>query len=462
MDLVSGIKEAIKLKGSSVVTAPYFISILEDFQAFAEEGINAFAAPKILKAICADAFVQQIISTKSPRKHLGFGIKNAIFNIGNQYGYDQDIVADILKKLLIGTGIISDTKDWDDIVGIQPTKSKTKSVNIQPKAGIKKSKEGKTAIPRNRKPVLKIIVFTVIALIIIAIGIYGAILSLNTSFNKDKVITLDFKQKIELPYTKERVAVPILSNAKNIKSVYVSDWCKVKVKGKKNIIIKCEKNASGQFRTADIVIDADGLKKDLLITQACKTVAPEIKIKNISCDFYAIKDSQRGLEVQYTISSSGYNEKQFQSIITFYSAEERIPFPSFDDNYSLNGQCAIIENLEIDNGEQIVKSFIPYFAMPKLPNKSDNIFVKLNISKFTQKINISLYPNDSGEAVSIYSKDKLVRFQGINDPGIAYSSVQRSDVQTPFKAFDTSLSLWFYIVISLIGLIVITATIANS
>ena len=100
--------------------------------------------------------------------------------------------------------------------------------------------------------------------------------------------------------------------------------------------------------------------------------------------------------------------------------------------------------------------------MPKLPNKSDNIFVKLNISKFTQKINISLYPNDSDEAVSIYSKDKLIRFQGINDPGIAYSSVQRSDVQTPFNAFDTSLSLWFYIVISLIGLLAMMATITNS
>lgn len=462
MDLVSGIKEAIKLKGNSVVTAPYFIGILEDFQAFAEEGINTFAAPKILKAICADASVLQIISTKSPRKHLGFGIKNAISNIGNQYGYDQDIIADILKKLLIGTGIISDTKEWDNIVGITPTQNKGKSVKAIPQAKIRKNRKGNKTISKTREPSIKVILITIAAISILAIGIPIVIRCFDASADKDKIITLDFEPKIELPYSNEKVTIPILSNAKDITPIYVSDWCKVKVKGKKNIIIKCEKNASGQFRTADIVIDADGLKKDLLITQACKTVAPEIKIKNISCDFYAMKDSQRGLEVQYTISSSGYNEKQFQSIITFYSAEERIPFPSFDDNYSLNGQCAIIENLEIDNGEQIVKSFIPYFAMPKLPNKSDNIFVKLNISKFTQKINISLYPNDSGEAVSIYSKDKLVRFQGINDPSIAYSSVQMSDVQTPFKAFDTSWSLWFYIVISLIGLIVITATIANS
>ena len=75
----------------------------------------------------------------------------------------------------------------------------------------------------------------------------------------------------------------------------------MKVKRGKYIIIQCEKNASGQSRTANIVIDADGLKKDLLITQTGKPVTQKIKIKNILCDFYAIKESQRGLEVQYTI-----------------------------------------------------------------------------------------------------------------------------------------------------------------
>ena len=101
MDLISGIKEAIKLKGSGIITAPYFISILYDLQAFAEEGINASAAPNILKAICNDTTVLKIVSGKYPRKLFGFGIKNIISNISRQYGYDKDIISDILKKLLI-------------------------------------------------------------------------------------------------------------------------------------------------------------------------------------------------------------------------------------------------------------------------------------------------------------------------------------------------------------------------
>ena len=422
MDLVSGIKEAIKLKGSSVVTAPYFIGILEDFQAFAEEGINTFAAPKILKAICADASVQQIISTKNPRKHLGFGIKNAISNIGNQYGYDQDIIADILKKLLIGTGIISDTKEWDNIVGIQPTKSMTKSVNVQPKAGIKKNKKGKTTISRNRKLTAKIIAYTVISLVIIVIGVSVTIRSLHKSIDKDTVITLDFEQKIEVPYSNERITIPVSSNARNIKTIYTSDWCKVKVQRKKNIIIKCDQNKSGQARSANIVIDANGLKKDLFITQACKPVVSKLKIKNISCDFYAMKDSQRGLEVQYTINSSGHSNKELQSVITFSSYQSRkdaVPLPAQDKDYADNGQCAIIQGLTINDGSNTIKAFIPYSAMPELPEQSDNILMKLHITEFAFEIKINIYDIDCQKSVCEYKK--RIGFQGLADHRRVYN-----------------------------------------
>lgn len=424
MDLISGIKEAIKLKGSSVVAAPYFIGILEDFQAFAEEGTNTFAAPKILKAICADAFVQQIISTKSPRKHLGFEIKNAISNIGNQYGYDQDIVADILKKLLIGTGIISDTKDWDDIVGIQPTKRMTKSVNVQPKTGIKKNKKGKTAIPRNRKLTVKPIAYTVISLIIIAIGVSVTIRSLHKSIDKDQdnVITLDFEQKIEVPYSNERITIPVSSNARNIKAIYTSDWCKVKVQRKSNIIIKCNQNKSGQIRSANIVIDADGLKKDLLVTQVCKPIVPKLKIKNISCDFYAMKDSQRGLEVQYTINSSGYSNKELQSVITFSAYQSRkdaVPLPAQDMAYADNGQCAIIQNLTINDDTNTIKAFIPYSAMPELPEKRNNILMKLHITEFAFQIKISIYDIENRKSICEY--EKRIGFQGLADYSRVYN-----------------------------------------
>lgn len=422
MDLVSGIKEAIKLKGSSVVTAPYFIGILEDFQAFAEEGINTFAAPKILKAICADASVQQIILTKSPRKHLGFGIKNAISNIGNQYGYDQDIIADILKKLLIGTGIISDTKDWDDIVGITSAQNRGKSVKAKPQAKIRKNRKGNKTISKNRKQTIKVILIAIAAILILAIGTPVIIRSLNTSIDNDKVITLDFEQKIELPYSNGRVTIPILSNAKDIAPIYISDWCEVKVKRGKYIIIQCEKNASGQSRTANIVIDADGLKKDLLITQTGKPVTQKIKIKNILCDFYAIKESQRGLEVQYTINSSGYNNEELQSVITFSSYKSRkdaVPLPAQDKAYADNGQCAIIQDLTVNDGSNTIKAFIPYSAMPELPEQSDNILMKLHITEFAFQIKIIIYDIDRQKSVCEYKK--RIGFQGLADHSRVYN-----------------------------------------
>ena len=235
---------------------------------------------------------------------------------------------------------------------------------------------------------------------------------LHQETTDDSYPALYFNQELEVPYSKGEASTPISSDSKK----YSSDGSKAK-----------------------------------------------IKISNITCDFYALKAGQRGLAIQYKINSSGYDNKRFRSVLTFYSTQDRRPLPALDESYSVNGQCGIINELTINNGEQIVKDFIPYSAMPKFPKQSDNTFVDMNIAKYTLKINFKLYEIGSDDTISIYSKDKQIRFQGLDDHETVYAT-KRTNAATSLNNnnFDICIATWFKILIALICFIVIMATIANA
>ena len=58
-----------------------------------------------------------------------------------------------------------------------------------------------------------------------------------------------------------------------------------------------------------VVFDSvEEISKTLTVRQAYNTERSKIKISNITCDFYALKAGQRGLEIQYKINSSGYDK----------------------------------------------------------------------------------------------------------------------------------------------------------
>lgn len=476
MDLISGIKEAIKLKGSGIITAPYFISILYDLQAFAEEGINASAAPNILKAICSDTTVLKIVSGKYPRKLFGFGIKNIISNISRQYGYDKDIISDILKKLLIGTGIISDTKEWETIIP-QPSKgslnSTANNTSILPpfisnpaKSIINISKnitqsgqQPTSSQPVNKKPNQHNFRLITIAIVILCFVSAIAVCIFKTA-EKQETISYNYPdtephQELAISYTKGKAIITIPSANEISRIFYSSDWCRAKIKNNQHIILKWSKNKTMQPRLCELKIDTEGTDKTLTVNQTYNKSKSRIKVSDITYDFYAIKDSQRGLEIKYKINSSGYNGRQFRSIVTFHSGES--PLPALDSDYSFNGQCAIVNDIAMTDEAQTINAFIPYYAIQKLPKKSDYLFVNWNISDFIIKSTVYIYRLDAD--ATIYSKDKKIRFRGISDHEMVYTSFNPT---LPNMNAYTSLSLWFLIALFSIGFIIIMIFVCNS
>lgn len=413
MNPIQTIKEIIALKGKSIVGSDIFVNLLNDYNAFSEE--SHCAVSKIFRSLCHDSNVQKIIVEDKFRKNkkiLRYEIKSIISDITDKYGFDKDKVADALKKLMIGCEVISDTEEWEALVA-QTTKHtiiNTSNTSGRPKK--QKLNKVKRSKPANRKRNFRKLLAVAVAVAVCIIAIFIFKPAEPQKITDDSYPALDFNQEVEVPYTKGKVSTPISSDSKK----YSSDGSKAK-----------------------------------------------IKISNITCDFYALKAGQRGLAIQYKINSSGYDNKRFRSVLTFYSTQDRRPLPALDESYSVNGQCGIINELTINNGEQIVKDFIPYSAMPKFPKQSDNTFVDMNIAKYTLKINFKLYEIGSDDTISIYSKDKQIRFQGLDDHETVYAT-KRTNAATSLNNnnFDICIATWFKILIALICFIVIMATIANA
>lgn len=413
MNSIQAIKEIIALKGKSIVGSDIFVNLLNDCNAFSEE--SHCAVSKIFRSLCHDSNVQKIIVEDKFRKNkkiLRYEIKSIISDISDKYGFDKDKVADALKKLLIGSEVISDTEEWETLVAQTTKHTIINTSNTSGRPEKQKLNNAKRSKPVNRKrnfrKLLTVAAAATVAVCTIAIFIFKPAEHQETI--DDSYSALYFNQELEVPYSKGEASTPISSDSKK----YSSDGSKAK-----------------------------------------------IKISNITCDFYALKAGQRGLEIQYKINSSGYNNKRFRSVLTFYSTQDRRPLPALDESYSVNGQCGIINELTINNGEQIVKDFIPYSAMPRFPKQSDNTFVDMNIAKYTLKINFKLYEIGSDDTISIYSKDRQIRFQGLDDHETVYAA-RLSNAGSSLNNFDTCIAIWFKILIALICFILITATIANS
>lgn len=413
MNPIQAIKEIIALKGKSIVGSDIFVNLLNDCNAFSEE--SHCAVSKIFRSLCHDCNVQKIIVDDKFRKNkkiLRYEIKSIISDISDKYGFDKDKVADALKKLLIGSEVISDTEEWEALVAQTTKHTIINTSNTSGRPEKQKLNNAKRSKPVNRKrnfgKLSAVAAAATVAVCTIAIFIFKPAEHQETT--DDSYPALYFNQEVEVPHTKGEASIPISSDSKK----YSSDGSKAK-----------------------------------------------IKISNITCDFYALKAGQRGLAIQYKINSSGYEDKRFRSVLTFISTQDRRPLPALDESYSVNGQCGIINELTINNGEQIVKDFIPYSTMPKFPKQSDNTFVDMNIAKYTLKINFKLYEIGSDDTISIYSKDRQIRFQGLDDHETVYAA-RLSNAGSSLNNFDTCIAIWFKILIVLICFILITATIANS
>lgn len=413
MNPIQAIKEIIALKGKSIVGSDIFVNLLNDCNAFSEE--SHCAVSKIFRSLSHDSNVQKIIVEDKFRKNkkiLRYEIKSIISDISDKYGFDKDKVADALKKLLIGSEVISDTEEWETLVAQTTKHTIINTSNTSGRPEKQKLNYAKRSKPVNRKrnfgKLSAVAAAATVAVCTIAIFIFKPAEHQETT--DDSYPALYFNQEVEVPHTKGEASIPISSDSKK----YSSDGSKAK-----------------------------------------------IKISNITCDFYALKAGQRGLAIQYKINSSGYEDKRFRSVLTFYSTQDRRPLPALDESYSVNGQCGIINELTINNGAQIAKVFIPYSAMQELPQKADNKFVNWNIAKYTLKINFKLYEIGSDDTISIYSKDRQIRFQGLDDHETVYAA-RLSNAGSSLNNFDTCIAIWFKILIALICFILITATIANS
>ena len=126
MSLRETIKQIRKDQGEDIIQKPIFVGILDDYGAFADE---LPAVKEIFRKLAQNGYVEKVGKMSSKKKSWTFDMKSIIFDVSSNYGYQNQMIADILKEIAYGLELISKDEDWSDIEesinNVQPTSAPT-------------------------------------------------------------------------------------------------------------------------------------------------------------------------------------------------------------------------------------------------------------------------------------------------------------------------------------------------
>ena len=160
-DVINIISQITNKYGNQIITESRFVHIFNDL--YPSRNNPAYA--NILKSIISDGCSSDLL--KCTKKNIKIKVEDTATRLATQYGYDKNVVSEMLYSLAIGSNVISQS-DYNKIN--EPTKPKPKKKNSKPNnSSNSNSSKQKTKNPNSS--------FSVQSLLFLLLGYIGVLIS---------------------------------------------------------------------------------------------------------------------------------------------------------------------------------------------------------------------------------------------------------------------------------------------
>lgn len=140
-----------------------------------------------------------------------------------------------------------------------------------------------------------------------------------------------------------------------------------------------------------------------------------ISLDDFEYNVKATKNGLRGIEITYTQKCRKECNDYIKTIISFYHYDES-PYVAQDNEFSYEGNCAIVATDTVSSKKEIISTFIPFISMPQLQKPEgflENISFAAGVSKYRILCRFSFYDIDDN---CIYKTDfKIMDFDKLED-----------------------------------------------
>lgn len=117
MSLQDTLKRIIKEQGREVLQKPELLAVLEDYQAYADEGP---ATRVIVQQLVRSGAVRTLVTARRSGSSLHAQIRRVIKQTSD-LGFQEETVSDILKAIVLASGRVSSESKWPKVLNPQKT-----------------------------------------------------------------------------------------------------------------------------------------------------------------------------------------------------------------------------------------------------------------------------------------------------------------------------------------------------
>ena len=117
MSLQETLKQIIKEQGREVLQKPELLAVLEDYQAYAEEGP---ATRVIVQQLVRSGAIRSLVMARRSEAGLHPQIRQVVTQTA-ELGFQEEAVSEILKSIILASGKISSESNWPKVLNPQKT-----------------------------------------------------------------------------------------------------------------------------------------------------------------------------------------------------------------------------------------------------------------------------------------------------------------------------------------------------
>ena len=117
MSLQETLKQIIKEQGREVLQKPELLAVLEDYQAYAEEGP---ATRVIVQQLVRSGAIRSLVMARRSEAGLHPQIRQVVTQTA-ELGFQEEAVSEILKSIIFASGKISSESTWPKVLNPQKT-----------------------------------------------------------------------------------------------------------------------------------------------------------------------------------------------------------------------------------------------------------------------------------------------------------------------------------------------------
>ena len=173
MNFVEGVKNIVDEFGAKKIAESSFIGLLDDYRAFDNEPQSS---KNILKFWESHGMLERISNMSAKGSQWKNEVSDIIYQTEN-YGFDRNVVSNLLHELLLGMGIVRPTLDWNKEFQSGPASESERKTSGKKQAQTKSTQksqtksQGKSRTKKkaNRKEIWEIMQFFAWGLLILSV-----------------------------------------------------------------------------------------------------------------------------------------------------------------------------------------------------------------------------------------------------------------------------------------------------